>query len=78
MNLIFLILIITLAGAFFAAHVAAQGAMPRSPNDRFSQGGPEVGDMVPDLVIVDDKGNPANLRKLTEGHYSVFILGCLT
>ncbi len=78
MNRIFNILIIALAGAFFAAQVAAQRAPSGPPTGRFDQGGPKVGDMVPDLVVVDDKGNPASLRKLTEGHYSVFTLGCLT
>jgi hypothetical protein len=29
-------------------------------------------------VLVDDQGNPANLREITEGHYTVMTLGCLT
>ena len=63
----------TLVGGVYAGLVAAQ-----SPNLAFAEGGPKVGDMIADLVVVDDKGNPASLRKLTEGHYSVFTLGCLT
>ena len=48
-----------------------------SPNVRFLEA-PELGDLVPDLVLVDDQGNPANLREITEGHYTVMTLGCLT
>ena len=73
MNRIFHILIITLVGGFYAGLATAQ-----MPDVAFAKDGPKVGDMVPDLVVVDDKGNPASLRKITEGHYSVFTLGCLT
>jgi hypothetical protein len=34
--------------------------------------------MVPDLTIVDDQGNPVNLRDITRGHYTTITLGCLT
>ena len=47
------------------------------PQVRF-ESAPKVGDMVPDLTIVDDQGNPANLRDITRGHYTTITLGCLT
>jgi cytochrome oxidase Cu insertion factor (SCO1/SenC/PrrC family) len=62
-----------LAGVLYTGIAAAQ----ISPNERFAVA-PEIGDMIPDLVIVDDQGNPANLRELTRGHYTVLTLGCLT
>jgi cytochrome oxidase Cu insertion factor (SCO1/SenC/PrrC family) len=48
-----------------------------SPQIRF-ESAPKVGDMVPDLTIVDDQGNPVNLRDITRGHYTTITLGCLT
>jgi hypothetical protein len=59
--------------------VAAQGMPPQvtAPQVRF-ESAPKVGDMVPDLTIVDDQGNPANLRDITRGHYTTITLGCLT
>ena len=56
--------------------ILAQGAL-LPPDVRF-ENGPKVGDRVPDLTIVDDQGNPANLRDITRGHYTVMTLGCLT
>jgi hypothetical protein len=38
----------------------------------------EVGQMIPNLELVDDQGNPARLRELTRGHYTSMTLGCLT
>ncbi len=49
-----------------------------SPDARFLALAPQVGEMVPDLAIVDDKGDPVHLRELTQGHYTVLTLGCLT
>ena len=43
-----------------------------------SRGFLEVGQMIPDLELVDDQGNPAKLRELTRGHYTSITLGCLT
>jgi hypothetical protein len=63
-----------LAGIFHTGIVAAQITMPEA---RFAEA-PQLGELVPDLVLVDDEGNPANLRELTEGHYTVLTLGCLT
>ena len=76
MNRIFACTSIVLAGVFQAGLVAAQGGTP--PDSRFAAHAPEIGDLVPDLVLVDDQGNPANLREITEGHYTVMTLGCLT
>ena len=56
--------------------ILAQGAL-LPPDVRFETG-PKVGYRVPDLTIVDDQGNPANLRDITRGHYTVMTLGCLT
>jgi hypothetical protein len=47
------------------------------PQVRF-ESAPQVGDLIPDLTIVDDQGNPASLREITRGHYTVMTLGCLT
>jgi len=59
--------------------VAAQGMPPQvtPPQVRF-ESAPQVGDLIPDLTIVDDQGNPASLREITRGHYTVMTLGCLT
>ena len=56
--------------------ILAQG--PLLPPDVRFENGPKVGDRVPDLTIVDDQGNPANIRDITRGHYTVMTLGCLT
>ena len=48
------------------------------PSGRFV-GAPEVGDQIPDLTIVDDQGNPVNIRELaSRSPYTVLTLGCLT
>ena len=39
---------------------------------------PQLGELIPDLEIVDDQGNPVGLREVTQGHYTVLTLGCLT
>ncbi len=39
---------------------------------------PKTGERIPDLVLVDDQGQPAKLRALAQGHYTVMTLGCLT
>ncbi len=56
--------------------ILAQG--PLLPPDVRFENGPKVGDRVPDLTIVDEQGNPANIRDITRGHYTVMTLGCLT
>ena len=61
-------LFLVLAGIFQAGPVVAQVGTP--PPTRFLAVAPEVGEMVPDLAIVDDKGHPVHLRELTQGHYT--------
>ena len=74
---------LALVTALLQAHVVqAQGRIGPgspavSPNVRF-ESAPQLGEMVPDLTIVDDQGGPANLRELTTGQYTVLTLGCLT
>ena len=69
-------LFLVLAGIFQAGPVVAQVGTP--PPTRFLAVAPQIGDMVPDLEIVDDEGNPVSLRELTQGQYTVLTLGCLT
>jgi cytochrome oxidase Cu insertion factor (SCO1/SenC/PrrC family) len=56
--------------------VLAQG--PLLPPDVRFESGPKVGELVPDVTIVDDQGNPVSLRDVARGHYTVMTLGCLT
>ncbi len=67
-------LFLVLAGIMQTSLVVAQGT---PPDVRFETA-PQVGDLIPDLTIVDDQGNPASLRDVTRGHYTVMTLGCLT
>ena len=69
-------LFLLLAGLLQASPVLAQARTP--PDARFLAVAPQIGDMVPDLEIVDDEGNPVSLRELTQGQYTVLTLGCLT
>ena len=70
-------LFLVLAGVLLqVSPVLAQVFTP--PDARFLALAPQVGEMVPDLAIVDDKGDPVHLRELTRGHYTVLTLGCLT
>lgn len=40
---------------------------------------PAVGDVFPDVTVVDDLGQPVNIRSLAgEKPYTVLTLGCLT
>ena len=69
-------LFLVLAGIFQVSPVLAQVGTP--PDARFLAVAPQIGEMVPDLEIVDDTGDPVKLRELTQGHYTVLTLGCLT
>lgn len=61
------LMFLVLAGGLLQLNlVVAQGAAP------------QIGELIPDLEIVDDQGNPVRLRELTQGHYTVMTLGCLT
>lgn len=57
---------------------AQQGRGPSGDIPRFVEIGPKVGEMLPDVTIVDDMGMPVNVREITNGNYSVLVLGCLT
>ncbi len=85
---------VAFGGSLLAGVVFAQGApgMPgmggqRSPEvaaaiqaviDRFDAAAPEIGEPLQDLTLVDDHGNPANIREIASEHYTVLVLGCLT
>ena len=71
-----MLLLLVVLAAIPVNSILAQGAL-LPPDVRF-ENGPKIGDRVPDLTIVDDQGNPANLRDITRGHYTVMTLGCLT
>ena len=53
------------------------GSPAVAPDARFEEA-PQLGEMIPDLTLVDDEGNPAVLRELATGQYTVLTLGCLT
>ena len=49
------------------------------PLEERSAAAPAVGDLFPDVTIVDDQGGPVNVRSLAgEKPYTVLTLGCLT
>lgn len=48
------------------------------PPMRFAKA-PELGKVFPDVTVVDDQGQPVNIRSLAaEKPYTVLTLGCLT
>ena len=51
---------------------------PSAMDIRFAETAPAIGSKLPDVTIVDDQGNPVNMRELASGQYSVLTLGCLT
>ena len=53
-------------------------AMAMGTNPRFAELAPEIGEPLPDLTIVDEHGNPVNVRDLASENYTVLVLGCLT
>jgi hypothetical protein len=76
-----------LAGLFALQAVTAEAqqrggnqarAMAMGTNPLFAERAPEIGDPLPDLTIVDDMGNPVNIRDLASENYTVLVLGCLT
>ena len=60
------LMFLVLAGLLQLNLVVAQGAAP------------QIGELNPDLVSVDDQGDPVRLRELAQGHYTVMTLGCRT
>ena len=67
--------LVLIGAAIFQTNLAL--AQERRADGRFDVA-PEIGERVPDLTLVDDQGNPAKVRDLTRGHYTVMTLGCLT
>ena len=80
--------LITFAAALGLAGVASaqgpggmgmgMGAGPTGMDTRFMDIVPDIGEQLPDISIVDDDGNPVNMRDITTGQYTVLTLGCLT
>ncbi len=76
------------AAALFLAGIASaqapggmargMGAGPSGMDTRFMATVPAIGEQVPDVTIVDDQGNPVNMRDITTGQYTVLTVGCLT
>ena len=44
---------------------------------RFSKA-PKIGEPLPDVTVLNEGGDPINLREMAQGHYTVLVLGCLT
>jgi hypothetical protein len=69
----------TVVLAFVAAPTLGNAQRgPSGDMPRFIEMGPKVGEQLPDLTIVNDLGQPVNIREITKGNYSVLVLGCLT
>ena len=59
--------------------VLAQMGMGLNPPESRFANAPGLGEPIPDVTIVDDQGNPANIRELARrSPYTVLTLGCLT
>ncbi len=74
------LLAIGMAGLLQSGPVLAQAGMGMGmgASPRFDVA-PEVGEQIPDVTIVDDQGNPVNIRDLASNSpYTVLTLGCLT
>ena len=76
------LLLIVLAGSFQGAWAQQRGmgmgAGFAARDARFYATAPKIGDLVQDLDILDDQGNPVNIRDVATGQYTVLVLGCLT
>ena len=73
---------LAIAGLLQTSVVLAQtglgAAGAQRPSPRFDAG-PQLGERIADLTIVDDQGEPVNLRDLANrSPYTVLTLGCLT
>jgi hypothetical protein len=71
-----ILLLVVVLAAIPATSILAQG--PLLPPDVRFENGPKVGELVPDVTIVDDQGRPVSVRELAQGQYTVMTLGCLT
>ena len=47
-------------------------------DERFNSAVPDIGEPVPDIQVVNDRGDPVNIREVATGQYTVLVLGCLT
>lgn len=54
------------------------GAGPTAMDERFYNTVPDIGEPVPDVQVVNDRGDPVNIREVATGQYTVLVLGCLT
>ena len=54
------------------------GAGPTAMDERFYSTVPGIGELVPDVEVVNDRGDPVNIREVATGQYTVLVLGCLT
>ncbi len=54
------------------------GAGPTAMDERFYSTVPGIGEPVPDVQVVNDRGDPVNIREVATGQYTVLVLGCLT
>ena len=54
------------------------GAGPTAMDERFYDTVPGIGELVPDIQVVNDRGDPVNIREVATGQYTVLVLGCLT
>ena len=54
------------------------GAGPTAMDERFFSTVPGIGEPVPDVQVVNDQGDPVNIREVATGQYTVLVLGCLT
>ena len=69
----------TLACSINQASNEPQMPVGLEPLSQRSAKAPAVGDLFPDVTVVDDEGRPVNIRSLAgEKPYTVLTLGCLT
>lgn len=54
------------------------GAGPTAMDERFYSTVPGIGELAPDIQVVNDRGDPVNIREMATGQYTVLVLGCLT
>ena len=54
------------------------GAGPTAMDERFYSTVPGIGELAPDIQVVNDRGDPVNIREVATGQYTVLVLGCLT
>ena len=81
MRRIVLYVTFVLFGVFVTDALAQPGrsGFGRGPGVRGGPGGdlPEVGTILPDVTVYNDKGDELAVREL-RGNYSVLVFGCLT